>query len=89
MNLSEDAIGIYESLRKQVLEHEAPSQELQIIVYHGFLRGLQILTTQSIKPIFHKDNHEVSQSSSLLDIGLIRFIANIILCSQTEVMHVY
>lgn len=61
-----------------------------MIIYHGFLRGLQSLAIQVNKPITaSNDKQEVYLKPSSLDTNLIRLVANMVLSSQAEVMHVY
>lgn len=89
MNLPENAIDIYESFRKQLFEEQTYPQGVSMIIYHGILRGLHILTTQSNQSLLIKNPHENFQQSTQLNPGLIRLLANMVLCSQSEVMHVY
>jgi hypothetical protein len=89
VNLPKNAIDLYESLRAQVLEGADRQQRLCVIIYHGILLGLQLLVTQPNKPISLHNKQKIHPEDRSLDTNLIRLLANIVLCSQSEVMHVY
>jgi hypothetical protein len=89
IDLPENAIDIYETLRNQVLTGVTKPQGLSVILYHGILRGLQIIAMKPISPFYFAEKQETSQHMALPDTGLVRLLANIVLHKQSEIMHVY
>jgi hypothetical protein len=82
-----DVINTYEDLRSQILK-DTVSQQASVILYHGVLHGLQILT----KFVDHHYSDEMQESNLrpvMSDNGLIRILTNMILYKKMEVMHVY
>ena len=76
-------------MRNQILQGDAKPQGLSVILYHGVLRGLQILAMKPINQFFSAEKQETSEHIAPLDTDLIRLLANIILHKQSEIMHVY
>ncbi len=77
----------YEDLRKQVLK-DTISQQASVILYHGVLHGLQILTTFA-NYHFSDDPHKINAVPTPSDDGLVRVLTNMILYKKLEVTHVY
>ncbi len=81
-------MALYEQLRAQVLCGQARPEGPGAIVYHGLVDGLQLLLASAaceaasvprvpaLPPIAH-------------DRELLRLLANMVLQTQSEVMHVY
>jgi hypothetical protein len=89
MNLSPAALPLYEQLRAEVLGGQARPQGLVAIVYHGMLRGLAVILTD-IAPITPSPRSAIPLSEGIsLDRELLRLIANMVLQTQSQVMHAY
>lgn len=89
IDLPENATDIYEVLRNQILQGNAKPQGLSVILYHGVLRGLQILAMKSINHFPSADKQEISTHIAPPDADLVRLLANMVLHKQPEIMHVY
>jgi len=88
--LPEEAVDLYESLRKQVLEGSMCPQGLCVIIYHGMLRGLQILADESIDSTQNLPEKKQKASRSIpLDDDLIYLLANMVSKLQPEMRHAY
>ena len=88
--MSEEAVDLYESLRKQVLEGSMCPQGLCVIIYHGMLRGLQILADESIdsSQTLPEKKHKASRSIPMDD-DLIHLLTNMVSKLQPEIRHAY
>lgn len=84
-----DAPATYERLRAEVLNGGASPQGLAAVVYHGMLRGLRVILTETAPntPLLLPPASAVE--SGHLDRELLRLIANMVLQSQSQVTHVY
>lgn len=81
---------LYESLRKQILEGSPRPQGLSVILYHGVMRGLQMLIEEQSHTFNNDDKKEkIIVYPVPLDTNLVRFLANMILHKQSEIRHVY
>jgi hypothetical protein len=47
MSLPSAALATYEGLRAEVLNGQARPQGLAVVVYHGMLRGLAVILTET------------------------------------------
>ncbi len=89
INLPSSAHQIYETLRTRAVSGGGMRSSLTAVVYHGMLHGLMLITSESM-PIQQQRSIPInSSSSSSLDPALVRLLANMVLQSQQEVMHVY
>lgn len=89
IDLPENATDTYEVLRNQILQGDAKPQGLSVILYHGVLRGLQILAMKPINQFCSAEKQETSKNITPPDADLVRLLANMILHKQSEIMHVY
>jgi hypothetical protein len=89
MNVPSAALLTYEQLRAEVLNGQARPVGLAAMVYHGMIRGLAVILTEPT-PEVRPSPFQVSPPEGVsLDRELLRLIANMVLQSQSEVMHVY
>jgi hypothetical protein len=80
-------VATYELLRADVLRGQARPEGLGAIVYHGLLDGLRLLCSSSARtaPLAqHASPPQITRDRELL-----RLLANMVLQTQSEVMHVY
>jgi len=89
MTVSSAALPAYERLRTEVLNGNIHPEGLAAIAYHGMVRGLTVILAEPAanipSPLYPgPHSHEVS-----LERDLLRLIANMVLQSQSQVMHVY
>lgn len=90
--MPDNAITLYESLRTQVLKGAERPQGLSVMLYHGMLRGLQILaanTPSASQPIPLDEKKKLSLCPIPLDAQLVSLLANMISHLQPELKHVY
>ena len=94
INLPENTVDLYESLRKQVLTGAIRPQGLCVVLHHGMLRGLQILaenpfaapTSELVKQDLSTSLHSPSAAVSL-DADLVSLLANLISSLHPEVRY--
>jgi hypothetical protein len=81
-------VEMYEQLRAEVLLGRARPQGLGAVIYHGLLDGVALLcsSTECRAP---RPQHPSTPRPSVLDRDLLRLITNMVLQTQSEVMHVY
>jgi hypothetical protein len=80
-------LELYERLRAEVLRGQARPEGLGAIIYHGFIGGLGLLCSSSACK-----EPRAPRSSTPAITGnreLLRLLANMVLQTQSEVMHVY
>jgi hypothetical protein len=81
-------VAMYERLRTEVLGGQARPDGLGAVVYHGLIEGMTLLGSSpaprtdpapyvSVPPIVPRDRE------------LLRLLTNMVLQTQSEVMHVY
>lgn len=79
---------MYESLRAEVIDGHARPDGLGAIVYHGLVHGMSLLAGS----MRTGTSATVRTSSSIVASGnpeLLHVLANMVLQTQSEVMHVY
>jgi hypothetical protein len=89
MNVPPAALPTYEQLRARVINSQPYPEELAAIVYHGMARGLAVMLTDPAANITSSPLHVSAPEGSSFNRELLRLIANMVLQSQSEVMHVY
>ena len=80
-------VATYELLRADVLRGQARPEGLGAIVYHGLVEGLKLLCSsaaRSASSVQHASAPQIARNRELL-----RLLANMVLQTQSEVMHVY
>jgi hypothetical protein len=88
MSLPAHAVCTYERLREQVLSGESRPDGLAAIVYHGMLRGLAVIlseTPAAVTPLAPASELETVP----VERELVHVMVNMLLQSQSQVMHVY
>lgn len=89
MNVPSAALLTYEQLRAEVLTGQARPDGLAAMVYHGMIRGLAMILTEPTPEARSSPPQAPPPEGVSLDRELLRLIANMVLQSQSEVMHVY
>ena len=89
MNLPPAALLTYEQLRARVINGQPYPEGLTAIVYHGMIRGLAVILTEPTAEASSSPSRVPAPEGVSLDRELLRLIANMVLQSQAEVMHVY
>ena len=88
MTVPPAALSTYERLRAEVLNGQARADGLAAIAHHGMPRGLTVLLTEVPAPTRLAAQAPVSEALPL-DRQFLRLVANMVLESQQEAMHVY
>lgn len=79
----------YEALRTEVLTGQALPEGLSALVSHGMLRGLALILSDAPVLQCPQVARESSVHSIPHDPQFVRLLANMLLRSQSEVVHVY
>jgi hypothetical protein len=81
-------VALYEQLRADVLRGQARPDGLCALMYHGLAEGLTLLcsATGTSATVPHRES---SPRPMPRDRELLRLLANMVLQTQSEVMHVY
>jgi len=81
-------IVVYERVRAEVLHGHARPEGLGAVMYHGLVEGLRLLCSPSAAgaPVGQR---ALSPQPVRRDRELLRLLANMVLQTQSEVMHVY
>jgi len=89
IHLPSDALKTYETLRTCAMGGGGIRSCLTAVIYHGLLQGLMLIAARSM-PI-QQQRHCASGTlpSPPLDSALVQVLANMVLQSQPEVLHVY
>lgn len=80
-------VARYEQLRTDVLRGQARPEGLGAVVYHGLLEGMKLLCSSSACDVFPVQRTSVAPITH--DRELLRLLTNMVLQTQSEVMHVY
>jgi hypothetical protein len=90
MSVLPAALPTYEQLRAEVLNGHARPEGLTAVAYHGMLRGLTLILTE-VSPEAAAALPAVAPvaEETPLDREFLRLVANMLLQSQSQVMHVY
>ena len=81
-------VAIYELLRADVLRGQARPEGLGAVIYHGLVDGLTLLCSSTARGATPAHRAATLQSVPR-DRQLLRLLANMVLQTQSEVMHVY
>jgi hypothetical protein len=81
-------VAVYERVRAEVLHGQARPEGLGAVIYHGLIEGLRLLCLSSATgvPVARR---ALSPQPVRRDRELLRLLANMVLQTQSEVMHVY
>ena len=88
MSVPPAALSTYETLRAEVINGQARPAGLAAVIYHGMLRGLEVIFNDVALPAASAPRAPSSDISSL-DPDLLRLVANMVLQMQSQVNHVY
>ena len=81
-------VEMYEQLRAEVLLGRARPEGLGAVIYHGLLDGVALLCSstdcRALRP-----QRPATPRPSVSDRELLRLLTNMVLQTQSEVMHVY
>lgn len=89
MNVPPAALLTYEQLRARVINDQPYPEGLAAIAYHGMARGLAVILTEPAPNVVSSPPQVCTSEGVSFTRELLRLIANIVLQSQSEVMHVY
>jgi hypothetical protein len=89
MSVPPAALLTYEQLRARVINSQPYPEGLAAIVYHGMARGLAVMLTAPAANLTPSPLSLSAPEGGSFDRELLRLIANMVLQSQFEVMHVY
>ena len=89
MNVPPAALLTYEQLRARVVNSQPYPEGLAAIVYHGMARGLTVMLTEPAANVTSSPLQVSAPEGDSFNRELLRLIANMVLQSQSEVMHVY
>lgn len=87
MPLPSGAIAAYEGLRSDVLEGRSRPEGLGAVIYHGMWRGLLVLLAPAPEP--KPVTAAIPSPVIARQPALVHLLANMVLRTQSEVMHVY
>lgn len=81
-------VAVYERVRAEVLHGQARPEGLGAVMYHGLVEGLRLLCSPSAAgaPVGPR---ALSPQPVRRNRELLRLLANMVLQTQSEVMHVY
>ena len=88
MSVPPAALPTYEQLRVEVLNGQARPEGLTAVAYHGMLRGLALILTE-VPEVPPPAALAPAAEAVPLDREFLRLLANMLLQSQSQVMHVY
>lgn len=89
MTVSSAALPTYEQLRTEVLSGNIRPEGLAAIAYHGMVRGLAVILAELAATTPSSPSSWLPSNEASLDRDLLRLIVNMVLQSQSQVMHVY
>jgi len=89
MTVSPAALPTYERLRTEVINGNIRPEGLAAIAYHGMVRGLTVILAEPAANIPSSPSPGPPSNEASLDRDLLRLITNMVLQSQSRVMHVY
>jgi hypothetical protein len=81
-------VAMYEELRTHVLLGHARPEGLGAVIYHGLLDGVALLCSSTDRGAVRAQRPSAPRPS-VPDRELLRLLTNMVLQTQSEVMHVY
>jgi hypothetical protein len=82
-------VAVYERMRGEVLHGQARPEGFGALMYHGLIEGLRLLCSSSATTGVSVGRRALSPQPICRDGELLRLLANMVLQTQSEVMHVY
>jgi hypothetical protein len=89
MTVPPAALVTYEQLRARVINGQPYPEGLAAIVYHGMARGLAVMLIEPAPNLTSPPLQVCAPEGGSFNREVLRLIANMVLQSQSEVMHVY
>lgn len=89
MSVPPGALPTYERLRAEVLTGQARPEGFIAVAYHGMLRGIALILTELVPEVPQPAASAPVGEAVPLDREFLRLLANMLLQSQSQVMHVY
>jgi hypothetical protein len=83
------AIETYETLRTEVLQGQVRPEGLGALVYHGMMAGLALILASASASPAASSLRDLSIRAMPHDRQFVRLLANMLLQTQSEVVHVY
>lgn len=83
------AIQTYEALRAGVLSGQSRPEGLGVVLYHGMVRGLAVMLSAVVPSRSAADRSEPLSSAGPPERQFVRLLANMLLQTHSEAMHVY
>lgn len=80
-------VSTYEQLRAEVLQGQARPDGIGAVVYHGLLRGVALLCSAPDRASRRPRMGEPRRTT--VESDLLRLLTNMVLQTQSQVMHVY
>lgn len=81
-------VAMYEQLRAEVLLGRGRPEGVGAVIYHGLLDGVALLCS-SADCLAPRSERPSTPQPSVPDRELLRLLTNMVLQTQSEVMHVY
>lgn len=81
-------MAVYERVRAEVVHGQARPEGLGAVMYHGLVEGLRLLCSSSATGVA-VGRRALSPQPVRRDRELLGLLANMVLQTQSEVMHVY
>ena len=81
-------VAMYEQLRAEVLLGRARPEGLGAVIYHGLLDGVALLCSSTDCRV-SRPQHSSKPRPPVADRELLRLLTNMVLQTQSEVIHVY
>jgi hypothetical protein len=81
-------VATYEQLRTEVLLGRARPEGIGAVIFHGFLHGVALLCSAPDR-IAARVQHKAAPRPAAFESDLLRLLTNMVLQTQSEVMHVY
>ena len=88
LSMPSSMVAMYEQLRADVLLGRARPEGLGAVIYHGFVDGVASLCSSTDCEAARVHRPSIPRSS-VCDHELLRLLTNMVLQTQSEVMHVY
>jgi hypothetical protein len=81
-------VATYEQLRAEVLLGQPRPEGIGAVIYHGLLQGVALLCSAPDRGAA-RTRPVAASRSPVLESDLLRLVTNMVLQTQSEVMHVY
>lgn len=82
-------VQTYEALRAEVMAGQSRPEGLGALIYHGMVRGLAVILTGVSPPKRAVDRFACVTRATSARCEFVRVLANMLLQTQSEALHVY